>query len=397
MISAYDVVVVGAGPAGSVAARRAAEGGLKTLLIEKRNEIGVPVRCAEAIGADLSRQFIEPDPRWIDASITHFAVHNSLGQSVLMPPAEPTLVVNRKLFDLELAQLAAHAGAEVRTGTSAVGVQMQDGAVCGVKIESSGKVETIPARLVIAADGTESQVARWAGVKTVSPLADYFVGIEYLLSGMQELIDPHICEYHIDHTLAPSGYLWVFPKGEDRANVGLVITAAQCKKVRPVALLDRFVAKRYPHARRIDTIAGGIPVTGALKSMVTNGLMIVGDAAHQADPMTAGGICLGMLGAAMAMEVGVVAVQQGDVSARRLQAYDKAWQKRFGKMHAALYKVRRILANLDQSRLDALVVRAAALPLAEMSLSQILLALLKNDPGLLFEARTLITTGLILK
>ena len=397
MNSVYDVVVVGAGPAGSVAARRAAEGGLRTLLIEKRKAIGIPVRCAEAIGADLSGQFIEPDPRWIDASITHFAVHNSLGQSVRMPPAEPTLVVNRKLFDLELVRLAAQAGAEVRMCTSAVDVAMQDGTVSGVKVESSGKAETISAKLVIAADGTESQVARWAGVKTVSPLADYFVGIEYLLSGMQELIDPHICEYHIDHTFAPSGYLWVFPKGEDRANVGLVITAAQCKNARPVALMDRFVAKRYPHARRIDTIAGGIPVTGALKSMVTNGLMIVGDAAHQADPMTAGGICLGMLGAAMAMEVGVVAVQQGDVSARRLQAYDKAWQKRFGKMHAALYKVRHILANLDQSRLDALVTKAAALPLAEMSLSQIVLALLKNDPGLLLEARTLITTGLIIK
>lgn len=397
MNSAYDVVIVGAGPAGSVAARKAAEAGLKTLLIEKRKEIGIPVRCAEAIGADLSRQFIEPDPKWIDASITHFAVHNSLGQSVLMPPAEPTLVVNRKLFDLELAQMAACAGAEVRTGAAVVSVEMQDGTVCGVTIESSGKTDIIPSRLVVAADGTESQVARWAGMKTVPPLADYYVGIEYLLVGIKNKIEIHTCEYHIDHAQAPGGYLWVFPKGEDRANVGLVITADRCKDVRPITLLDQFIAKKYPNAQHMDTIAGGIPATGALKSMVTNGLMVVGDAAHQADPMTAGGICLGMLGAAMAMEVGITAVQQGDISARRLQAYDKAWQKRFGRMHTALYKVRHILAHLDQSRLDALVSRAATLPLAEMRLSQILLALLKNDPGLLVEARKLITTGLILK
>jgi digeranylgeranylglycerophospholipid reductase len=397
MSSTYEVVVVGAGPAGSVAARKAAEGGLKTLLIEKRKEIGVPVRCAEAIGADLSRQFIEPNVKWIDATISHFAVHNSLGQYVLMPPTEPTLVVNRKLFDLELAQRAACAGAEVRTGTTVIGVEMQDGTVCGITIESSGKKDIIPARLVVAADGTESQVARWAGMKTVPPLADYYIGIEYLLDGIKNKIDIHTCEYHIDHAQAPGGYLWVFPKGENRANVGLVITADRCNDVRPVTLLDRFVVKKFPNARRVETIAGGIPATGALKSMVTNGMMVVGDAAHQADPMTAGGICLGMLGAAMAMEVGIAAVQQDDVSAKRLHAYDKAWQKRFGKMHTALYKLRHILAHLDQSRLDALVSRAAALPLADMPLSQILLALLKNDPGLLLEARTLITSGLIVK
>jgi len=65
----YDVVVIGAGPAGSVAARRAAEGGLKTLLIEKRQEIGAPVRCAEAIGADLAKPFLPINARWVDATV----------------------------------------------------------------------------------------------------------------------------------------------------------------------------------------------------------------------------------------------------------------------------------------------------------------------------------------
>ena len=68
----YDVVVVGAGPAGAVAARRAAEGGLKTLLVEKRQEIGVPVRCAEAVGSKSTQEFIKLDPKWIDAEIDAF-------------------------------------------------------------------------------------------------------------------------------------------------------------------------------------------------------------------------------------------------------------------------------------------------------------------------------------
>jgi len=397
MKTAYDVVVVGAGPAGSIAARKAAENGLKVLLIEKRQEIGAPVRCAEAIGADLSRPYIEPDARWIDAKVNNFAIFNSHGDSVKVPPAEPTLVVNRKVFDFQLAFNASRAGAEVRTSTAAVGLVVEGESVCGVKVESLGRSEIISAKLVVAADGTESQVARWAGLKTVPPLADYYVGIEFLLGGMQGKMDPHVCEYHLDHALAPGGYLWVFPKGEDTANAGLVITADQASRQCALTYLEKFVAARYPGSSVLAVIAGGIPITGALKNLVANGLLVIGDAAHQADPLTAGGINLGMIAAEMAMSVAVPAVQCGDVRAGRLEQYEKLWQQRFGRMHAALYKIRKILCRMNQERIDGLVKRAAELPLDRMSLGQIVLTLLKNDPLLLLEARSLISTGLILK
>ena len=393
----FDVIVVGAGPAGSVAARKAAEGGLKILLLEKRHKVGIPVRCAEAIGADASRPYIDPDPKWICAQISHFAIWNSKGDSALVPPAEPTWVVDREIFDLELANLAANAGVEVRTDCPATNVILEDGRVCGVEVEYRHRREKISSRLVVAADGTESQVARWAGMKTVPPLADYFVGIEYRLVVKAGEIDPHVCEYHLDHSLTSDGYLWVFPKGEDLANVGLVVSGIEAGKCIPVENLKRFVERRFSSSRIRTTIAGGIPVTGALPSMVSDGLLLVGDAAHQADPMTAGGICLGMVGADLAMQVAIPAIQDADVSKTRLSAYDRAWQKRFGKMHAALYQLRKIFTGMEQVRVDALVAKAAGLPLAQMGLARIVLTLLKNDPKLLFEARKLITTGLILK
>ncbi len=367
------------------------------LLVEKRQEIGAPVRCAEAIGADLSRPFIEPDPRWIDARVDFFAIHNSQGVGVKVPPAEPTLVVNRKVFDYQLALLAARAGAEVRTSTAATGLVIEDGAVCGVRLDALGKAEVVCAKLVVAADGTESQVARWAGLKSVPPLADYYLGIEYLLAGVGGKIDPHVCEYHLNQSLAPGGYLWVFPKGEDVANVGLVISGDRASQECALSYLEQFVASHFAEASVLAVIAGGIPVTGALKKMVAGGLVVVGDAAHQADPLTAGGINLGMIAAGMAMSVAVPAVQSGDVSAGRLARYADLWQQQFGKMHAALYKIRKMLCRMDPARLDALVRRASELPLDRMSLGQIVLTLLKNDPLLLFEARSLITTGLILK
>lgn len=393
----FDVIVVGAGPAGSVAARKAAEAGLKTLLLEKRKQIGMPIRCAEAIGGDTSKPYIDPNPKWISAEISHFALWNSKWESARFPPAEPTLVVNRELFDLELANMAGKAGAEIRTHCPATNVILKDDRVSGVEVEFNQRKEKIESRLVIAADGTESQMARWAGMKTTPALADYFVGIEYLLKIKPAEIYPSVCEYHLDHSLAPGGYLWVFPKGKDRVNAGLVIPGSDASKCIPIENLKRFIQKRFSHRQVLKTIAGGIPVTGALSAMTANGLMLIGDAAHQADPMTAGGICLGMVGADLAMQVGIPAIGEGNVSKTRLSIYDREWKKKFGRMHSALRQLRYIFAEMNQERLDTLVATASRLPLSEMSLSKIVIELLMNDPRMLLEARKLITTGLILK
>ena len=77
----YDVVVIGAGPAGSVAARTTAQAGLSTLLVEKRQEIGSPVRCGEAVGSDTVARFISLDPKWIAADVDHFRIYNALGDA----------------------------------------------------------------------------------------------------------------------------------------------------------------------------------------------------------------------------------------------------------------------------------------------------------------------------
>ena len=397
MKSACDIVVVGAGPAGSTAARVAAERGMDVLLVEKRQEIGSLVRCAEAVGAESLQPYIAPDDRWINARISTYAVWNASGDHVRVPPTEPTLIVERKVFDRELAHLAARAGVMVRAKTAAVGLLHENGRVAGVKLRSQGEDWEVRARLVIAADGTESQVARWAGLTTVPPMRDYYSAIQYLLSGVSHMMDPSECQYHLGWSIAPKGYAWVFPKGDDTANVGLVIGADAAAEMSARAYLDRFVARYFPEASVLGVVVGGIPITGGIKRMVANGLMVVGDAAHQADPLTAGGINLGMIAGDIAAQVGAEAVRAGDVSARRLEEYPKRWRERFGKQHEALYRVRKILTGMEEERLNALVRTASKLPLDEMSLAQIAFALFKSHPRLLVEAGTLMATGLLLK
>lgn len=397
METAYDVLVVGAGPAGSVAAARFAARGFKTLLIEKRQEIGVPVRCGEAVGRHTTEQFLPIDDRWVRAYISHYAVVSVYGDRVVLPPTEPTLIIDRKVFDWEVAHLAANAGAHIRTRTQAEGLLFEGGQVVGARLRSGERTYEVRARLVIAADGTESQVARWAGLKTVPPMGDYYVGFQYLLGNLRGRLTPHQCEYHLGNAIAPAGYIWVFPKGEDAANVGIVIGADRAREVSARAYLDRFIAQHFPEGVDLGTVAGGIPTTGAIKRMVTHGLMAVGDAAHQADPLTAGGIGLGMIGAEMAATVGVKALQTGDLSAKALSEYERLWEARFGRMHKALYQLRKMTIRMDDDRLAALIKTAASLPLAEMSLGQVLMTLFKHHPLMLIEAQALIATGLVLK
>jgi digeranylgeranylglycerophospholipid reductase len=393
----YDVIVIGAGPAGSTAARRAAENGLDVLLIEKRREIGAPVRCAEATGLDSLKPYIEPDGRWINAHIGWFAVHGTAGRSIRVPPTEPTLVIERKIFDRELAALAAQAGAEVLAGTAAVGLLREDGRIAGAKIRRGDQTREVHSTLVVAADGTESQAARWAGLNTVPALADYYVAAEFLLSRNDGRFDTTECQYHIGASIAPGGYAWVFPKGEHAANVGLVLSADRAAGRSAKSYLEEFVGRRFPGAGILAEMAGGIPVTGALKRMTADGLAAVGDAAHQADPLHGGGINLGMIAADLAVQVAVPAIRRGDVSAKALRAYEEAWNERFGRQHDALYRIRKMLATVREDRLNGLIETASKLPLAEMSLGQIMLAVLKDHPSLLLEARGLIASGLILK
>jgi digeranylgeranylglycerophospholipid reductase len=392
------VVVVGAGPAGSAAAIRAAEGGLDVLMIEKRQEIGVPVRCGEATDIETTQRFMPLDNRWIARRIDKYAVYNAVGDCVVVPPSSDTIILDRKVFDAALAQRAAHVGAEVRASATSVGLLRDNGAIHGVKIKTMGRTYDVRAKLVIAADGTESQIARWAGLKTIPPLGDFYVGLQFTLTKLRQYINPDYCEYHVGiETVAPGGYVWVFPKDEESANVGIVISGNHARDVSAQTWLERFVERRYPGASVLSVVAGGIPVTGVIKQLAMDGLMVVGDAAHQADPLTAGGISLGMLGAEMAMEVAVPAIKRGDVSTQTLREYETRWKERFGKMHAALLAVRKILSRMEQKQFDALIQKASQLPVETMTPAAFILELLKAHPMLLLESRTLITTGLILK
>ncbi|MCL5997746.1 MAG: NAD(P)/FAD-dependent oxidoreductase [Chloroflexi bacterium] len=379
----YDVLVIGAGPAGSIAARTAAQAGMSTLLIEKRQEIGSPVRCAEAVGRETVETFIPLNPKWIAAEIDMFSVSNPQGDCVVLPPIEKTLVLERKIFDRELAHSAADAGAEVVVKARAAGLCREPNGLVNVKLVVQGEPREVWARVVIGADGTESQSTRWAGLKPIPQMKNYYVAAQYLMTNVD--VDPRICQYHVGWSLAPGGYGWVFPKGDRQANVGLVIWADPGATKTALQYLDDFIAPRFPNSSILAQVVGGIPVTNVLPQMVADGYMAVGDAAHQSDPLTAGGITNGMQGGTFAAQVAVDAIRHGDTSASYLRKYEHMWDAAFGRSYRRLFRIRQAVIKVPEEKISQMIGQAARLDTRKMSLKDILAIVVRVQPQLLLE------------
>jgi digeranylgeranylglycerophospholipid reductase len=357
----YDLVVIGAGPGGSMAALTAAQAGLSVLLLEKRQEIGSPVRCAEGIAHEQLAAFLEPDQAWIAAEVREAELTNVTpsGPETLHASGGHGYILERRIFDRALAEQAARAGAEVRVKSSASSLLMENGRVHGVQLQpadyfnGTGTAE-IYSQVIIAADGVESQVGRWAGLDTQLYLKDTMVCLQYLLAGID--IDPRCTCYTLDPHLAPGGYAWVFPKGEGKANVGLGVQGdlwqAEVESLHSqtqpantdsvLGFLNRFIegdsrlAQGYP----VDLIAGNVPVALSPRRIVMDGLMLVGDAARQVDPLTGGGIANAMQAGQLAARVAVAAIEAGNTSAEYLQRYPEQWGQSTGRKLQRNYRLR---------------------------------------------------------
>ncbi len=353
----YDLVVVGAGPGGSTPAELAARAGLSVLLLEKRQEIGSPVRSAEGVGHDQLIPFLKPDSRWI-ASEVHQAEITTIsngGAHTRRAAGGRGYILERRVFDRVLAERAARAGAAVRVKTAVTGLLREGSRVSGVVIRrgdffAGATGMQITAQIVIAADGVESQVGRWAGLGAALPLGDLMVCTQYLLAGID--VDPTCTSYTLGYEVAPGGYAWVFPKGDGRANVGLGVQAdlwrgAGAKlEPRPVgtalAYLNRFIEARPALARGypVTLVVGNVPVAGALARLATDGLLLVGDAARQVDPLTGGGIINAMMAGRLAAETAVAAITARDTSAAFLERYAEAWHGTAGRKMERNYRLR---------------------------------------------------------
>jgi digeranylgeranylglycerophospholipid reductase len=381
MNNAYDVIVVGAGPAGSTAARFAAAGGASVLLLEKDRDVGYPVRCAEAVSHEGVIQFIEPDPRWIAATVSKFRIVVPNGNSIVPRLDGVGYVLERRIFDYELAKLAVSKGAEVVTKAYVYDLLRSGSEVTGVRALVKDQKVDIRGKVIIGADGVESRVGKWGGIDTTCHIHDMESCAQVTLSGIS--VDEGILDFYFGDEIAPGGYLWVFPKGKDSANVGIGISVECAKEKAAVRWLDEFVQKRFPNAAILTRIAGGVPCARTCDEIVKGNVMIVGDAAHQVNPVSGGGIISGMIGGMIAGQVAAEALEKKDST--HLQEYQKRWQKRLGWRHEVFYRIKEAIYNFSDDTLNKLCDHAQELPEEKRTVGGIFRTALWNQPSILLD------------
>ncbi|MGB4579980.1 MAG: NAD(P)/FAD-dependent oxidoreductase [Methanoculleus sp.] len=328
----WDVVVVGAGPSGSAAARACAEGGLSTLCIEEHGTIGYPVQCAGLLSTSAFEE-CGVSGESIQNEVSGARMVSDLGGELLFDAGVTKAhVVDRCRLDREMAQRAADAGAEFLLKTSVSGIQGSTLLTRGIR----GR-EEIPFRLVIAADGPRSSIARMLGLRRP----------EIYLGGVQAevpcRVDPRYVELHPN--ASPDFFGWVIPISATRARIGL------CAKEHAKEHLDRFVARYGGSCTHL--VSGVIPL-GVMPRTYGHRVLFVGDAAGFPKPTSGGGIYTGIRSAKHAAEVAVACCARREFDDTSLQDYERLWREDFGRELDIGLKMLRVRQKMTPEEIDRL-------------------------------------------
>jgi len=379
-----DVLVIGAGPAGSMTAKWAAKSGAKVLMIEKRQEIGSPVRCGEGMSKSwLPDVGIKPG-RWINVEVEGARIYSPSEKVFEINEKhagnEVGYVVERDEFDKQLAIDAANAGVEVILKTAATGMLRENGRIVGVKAKRFGEPFEIRAPVTIAADGFESQVGRWAGIPTNIAMRDMDTCLQYRMTNVD--CDVRYCDFYLGK-VAPGGYVWIFPKGDGLANVGIGVQVSQVKDMADARnYLDRWIDHHpgYAKGKKIDMVGGGVSISAPLKQTVGDGIMIVGDAARMIDPLTGGGIANGCIAGKICGQVAAEAVHAGTPTKEFFQKYEKGWRAVLEEKLYRNWLAKEKLVQLSDETFDKVIDALGGVKLEKLSVHNILKAVHEKYP-----------------
>jgi digeranylgeranylglycerophospholipid reductase len=377
-----DVLVVGGGPGGLVAARElmAGDPDLDVLLVERDRAIGAPVRCGEGVGSAGVSEFLDPaGAPWVSRRITRVIFWAPDGTEVRVAEGDVGYILDRSRFEPALAAAAGALGAELLVGTEATSLARSER---GWRVALAGPRGTsqVDARLVIAADGVEGMVGRWAGLDTRVPARDMESCAQYVVSGIE--FDPDAIYLHFGESIAPGGYAWVFPKGVGVANVGLGMVALRADGRSAREYLDAYLRGYFPTGVTTGYTVGGVIVHPTVKRTVTDAMMVVGDAAHMINPLSGGGIVNAMKAGRLAAETALDALARGDTSAAFLQRYHERWMALLGEDHLRFYRLKEALNRFDDAFFDALARTVNGIPESKRSLRRIFAAALVRHPSL---------------
>jgi digeranylgeranylglycerophospholipid reductase len=352
MQESWDIVVVGAGPAGLAAAEAAARQGMRTLVLERQNEIGYPVHTSGGSWIKDMQALRIPERLYHPINTVFFL---SPRQEVALHYAPPVACVLdiRGLYQY-LAARAIEAGAELRLRHAVDQVLLEGERLQGVTVRTHrGERLVLQAAVTIDASGMARHIAVRAGL--ASAFRRYGYGAEY------DLYAPHYPQDELylimGNRFAPGGYAWVFPRGQGRVRVGVGLIHPESEgdaRLYLEALLRELprLSAKFAGAGPLEYHTGLFPAEGPASRFSGDGLLLAGDAGGQGSTLVGEGIRFALYAGEMAGTVAAEAVRAGDVSARFLARFDRRWRARFGRDMELAYLINRHIATYSDEQWD---------------------------------------------
>ncbi|MFC1970774.1 NAD(P)/FAD-dependent oxidoreductase [Chloroflexota bacterium] len=350
----YDVIVIGGGPAGSYAAYKLAEKGHKVLVLERKRQVGESVCCIGIIGQEC---------------VNTFAIENSIilrhvNSARLFSPSGILLnlwrekpqacILDRAAFDVSMATRAQEVGADYTLNSLAKGITIEKDGV-NVEVYCQGKGTSFEARAAVVASGFGSSLCHRLGL---GRFGDFTIGAqaEVKTSELDEL------EVYFGD-MAPGFFAWLVPTTPTMARAGLM------SREKPGPYLRKWLAHLASQGRIASAEAeisyGGIPLK-PLPRTYSERLLVIGDAAGQVKPISGGGIYYGLLAADIAVKTMHQALEDGDLSAKRLAQYERGWRKKLWRELKIDYWARRLFEHLSDRKIDRIfeIVKANGIDIA---------------------------------
>lgn len=368
-----DVVVIGAGPAGSAAAYFLAKQGVEVILIDKNN-FPREKACGDGLGPrsiqmmekmGLGGWLIEGDYCRCDRIRL---VSNNYNFFEARIPTEDTsyphfYVVPRKDFDQKLVENASEVGAKVITGCKATARVLSNGSLKGIRAIYDGEEIEISCRALICADGTNGTFVKQTNIKTVAPhgfaLRAYYSNV----NGLDDCINIYIDER------IPEGYAWIFPTSKTEANIGYGVSCLMMKRLNidSKKLLNWFVNEKNTDPVDLSGAVATTPIKGAYLRMgygrhntIGDGVLLAGDSAGLINPLTGEGIAYALESGEQAALAMKTALDKGDVSAKALRPYQDHLSKHFHMDHRFYELTRQVLTK--NSLMDRFTSKCAKHP-----------------------------------
>jgi len=363
----YDCIVVGAGTGGTTAARTLAMKGYKVLLIDrKKKEVVGDKVCGDAIGKhhfDTLNKLIGlryPTKDECEANIDGIDVISPDKETILKIQGEGVkgYMINRLKFGQRLLNATIEKGVEFLDNTTVISPVYEGEYVAGVLTRSleSGEKKEIRGKVIIDASGVNAVIRRKlrnSNVERTVQNEDVIVCFREIRDLNHEIEDPNFCKIYLTQSISPGGYVWVFPESLTRVNVGLGVQNIPNNPHPRKQLYEHVLQDSLFEESKIVHKGGGfVPTRRPIWSQVTNGLLIVGDAACQVNPIHGGGIGPSMMGGYLAATNVDRALEKGDLSERGLWEYNIDYMKEYGAKQAGLDIFRLFLQHTPDDELN---------------------------------------------